>query len=121
MKIVDTFTVCRRGVRVQVRLLPDVAAVDKYCREYEGRKRGNGHIVHGMFIPMQGGRQRCIGMIVLPATGGDLADIIPHEVTHAAMHRLQHVDANDDEPLAYTIGQLTRTIRARLRERGIAS
>lgn len=118
-KPVATFTVTRRGVCVRIRVLPTVVDVDQACRAYEGRRRQAGQFVKGFFVPAV--KARYIGTITLPAAGADLAEIVPHEVTHAAIERFKQVDIADDEPLAYLIGQLTQSIRRRLAERGIES
>jgi predicted SprT family Zn-dependent metalloprotease len=47
-----------------------------------------------------------------------LAELIPHEVTHAVMHRLGGVHCTDDESLATAVGVLSARI-ARKIEQGV--
>lgn len=117
---VASFNVMRGGVRLRVRVLATVAEVHKAYGAGGARHRRAGRMVHAFFQASET-KAKSIGTLVLPASGGDLADLVPHEVTHAVMCRLQRVTAEDDERLATLVGQLTRTIRARLAERGIES
>lgn len=118
-KPVATFQVTRGGVRVRVRVLPSIHDVHRAYGDGAKALSRQGKTAHAFF---QGyiGKAQSIGTITL-GLDGDLAEHIPHEVTHAVMEKLQTVTAATDEPLATLVGQLTRTIRAKLRERGIES
>lgn len=118
MKPVATFTVTRGGLCLSVCVLPTVADVHRAFGAGGRRHRLQGRIVHAFFDGDQSSPV-CAGRLVFPATGGDLAELVPHEVTHAVMSKLGQVAAEDDERCATLIGQLTRTIRARLKERNI--
>lgn len=101
------FHVAAADLRLRVRLLPDVPAVDAEFRG--GRRRRAGFLVHGYFMPAAPGAGLC-GTIGLPLAGTDLREIVPHEVSHAVIHHLQGVSARDDEAAALAIGQLCAAI-----------
>lgn len=108
------FTVCRRDVRVRVRLLPSVADVDAAFRD--GAPRRSGRRVHAFFVGSTL-PQRLAGTITLPARGR-LAELIPHEVVHAVVHH-GSAAGDDDEELALAVGLLSGAIATELRRRGI--
>lgn len=104
------FTVAYQGIQLRVRLLPTVADVH---REYPGgRRRLAGRKVHAYTVTPPCARHSCT---VAFGADGCLDELVPHEVTHAVMHRLQVVRAEDDEPLATAVGILTARIHAKLR------
>lgn len=106
------FTVAYQGIQLRVRLLPTIADVH---REYTGgRRRQDGLTVHAYTVTPARARHSCT--IALGADGC-LDELVPHEVTHAVMHRLQVVCAEDDESLATAVGILTARIHAQLRIR----
>ena len=111
------FTVSLRGLRLRVRLLPTEADVDHECRQYEGRRQRGTPTARAFFAPA---KKLCsvAGTIVLPATG-PLAELVPHEVVHAVMHRIGGVHCTDDERLATDVGLLTARILRRLALHGI--
>lgn len=110
------FTVRHGACRLRVRLLPTVRDVDAEYRE--GKRRRGGKWVHGFFMPSRAANAVHVGTVVLPANGR-LAEIVPHEVTHAAMHHQGNVSAEDDERHATTVGLLSARIFARLRCLGL--
>lgn len=105
------FSVAHAGLRLRVRLLPTDRDVD---REYRGgRPRRDGLYIHAYFAPTKSQRARYGGTIALPANGR-LAELVPHEVVHAVMHKLGGGVLQDDEPLATAVGILAASILGRL-------
>lgn len=115
MKALKIFTVSYGGIRIKVRLLPTVADVH---REYtEGVPRRDSKIVHAFFSPTARVDAKHIGTIALPVNGR-LAELIPHEVVHAVMHKIGGVHCSDDEALATAVGMLSARI---VRKIGVAA
>ena len=112
------FSVGYRGLRVKVRLLPTLADVHRECRATTG-KALRGEFVSGFFWPATTLRSAHVGTLVIPVDG-DLLMIVPHEVTHAVMAALGVIHADDDERLAWPVGELTSRILRRIRDMGIA-
>lgn len=115
-RAIARFTVAYGRLRLRVRLLPTIADVDAEYRS--GQRRRNGEIVHAFFAPANSATAAHIGTIVLPANGR-LAELVPHESTHAAMHRIGGVHCTADERLATTVGLLSARIFAGLKRRGM--
>lgn len=110
-----SFSVSHAGLRLRVRLLPTDRDVD---REYRGgRPRRDGLYIHAYFSPTKSQRARHGGTIVL-AGNGRLKELVPHEVTHAVMHKLGGGVLADDEPLATAVGILTARILGRIERIG---
>lgn len=109
------FTVSHQRLRLRVRVLPAVADVD--AAYLEGRRRSDGKTVHAYFQPTLRAA-RHVGTVVLPADGR-LAELIPHEVVHAVMHRIGGVHCTDDEALATTVGLLSARITRRCARLGL--
>lgn len=110
-RALETFTVSHAGLRLRVRLLPSHREVE---REFHaGRRRRDGRFIHAYFAPTKSQSARHGGAIVL-AGNGRLQELVPHEVTHAVMHRLGAAHCTDDEPLATAVGILTARILGRL-------
>jgi hypothetical protein len=107
------FTVAFAGIRLKVRLLSTIAEVH---REYRGAIKTrirDGKIVHAFFQPTTSPAAQYIGTIVLPVDGR-LDELIPHEVTHACLHKFVGVHRTDDEMLATAVGILSARIRRRI-------
>lgn len=114
MAALKIFTVSYRGIRIKVRLLPTVADVH---REYtEGKRLRNGTTVHAFFAPMYSPAAKCTGTVVLPMDG-KLEELIPHEVTHAVLHKVRVCVAGDDEGFATAVGILSARITRRIEAR----
>lgn len=111
-RAIATFSVAHGGIRLRVRLLPTVIAVDAQYRE--GRRRRAGQVVHAFFQPSASNAARHHGTIVL-GMDGLLDELVPHEVTHAVIHCLRGVSANDDEAAATAVGVLSARIFSQLR------
>ena len=109
------FTVAHGRIKLRVRLLATISAVD--AEFHEGRRRQRGRTVFGYFSTADQG-DGCVGTIVIPCDA-DLMELIPHEVTHAVLHRLGRVDRHDDEALASAVGVLTARIVRQLAKRGL--
>lgn len=113
MRALMCFAVQYAGIRLKVRLLANFAEVQ---REYEAlycdgsALRRHGKMVEAFFMASNG---KYAGTVVLPS-GGNLAELIPHEVTHAVMHKLVQVNKEDDERLATAVGMLSARIRRRV-------
>jgi len=111
MAALMVFTVSHAGIRLKVRLLPTVRDVH---REYTGGKRaGGGKIVHAFFQPSTAPNRKTLGTVVLPSNGR-LAELIPHEVTHAWLDKSGSVHCTDDEACATAIGLLSARIARRI-------
>jgi hypothetical protein len=110
------FTVTHGNIRIKVRVLPTVRDVHREFVVGYARPRA-GKIVHAFFAPTTHPSAKHLGTIVLP-TNGRLAELIPHEVTHAVMHKLGGVHCTDDEALATAVGVLSARI-ARKIEQGV--
>lgn len=108
------FTVCQRGIRVRIRLLPTVADVDAAFRD--GTPRRSGRRVHAFFLGSTT-PDRLAGTIILPASGR-LAELVPHEAVHAVVHH-GSAAGDDDEELALAVGLLSGAIFSELARRGI--
>lgn len=114
-RAVADFSVSHNRMKLRVRVLPTVADVDAAYRG--GRRRCDGKIVNAYFEPsMQ--RHGSVGTIVLPADGS-LAELVPHEVVHAVMHRIGGVHCSADELLATAVGILSARIFRRCAQLGI--
>lgn len=110
------FTVTHAGLRLRVRLLPSHREVEHEFRD--GRRRRDGLCIHAYFAPAKSQRARHGGTIAL-AGNGRLKELVPHEVTHAVLHRLGG-GMQDDEPIATAVGILTARILTRIERLGYA-
>lgn len=115
------FSVSHAGLRLRIRLLPNVRSVDREfraaCRPaalYEGLH------VNAYFMSARRADARHAGTIALPAAGGQLLELVPHEVTHAVMHWIGGVHCTQDERLATAIGRLTVRILTKIHRLGYA-
>lgn len=115
-----TFAVNHGKIRIKVKLLP---GVDDVHRAYTGGvsvpRRSGAKIVHGFFNANTPAKH--VGTIVLPMTGGNLKELVPHEVTHAVIHHLNGVLSQDDELCATAVGVLSARIFKHLEKTGWAS
>lgn len=110
------FVVGHKDIKVRVRLLASHVEVGREFRE--GSRRLAGLHIHGYFAPARRASAACVGTIAL-ACDKRLAETVPHEVTHAVMHKLGGVHCSDDERLATAVGMLTARIVTRLRRLGV--
>jgi len=116
MAALMVFTVSYNGIRIKVRVLPSTRDVQReFSKGY--RQRANGKHIHAFFAPALAANAKHLGTIVLP-TNSSLEELIPHEVTHAVMHKMGGVHCSDDEALATAIGILSGRI-ARKISRGV--
>jgi len=105
------FAVSHAGIRLRVRLLPTVRDVH---REYSAvGKCRRGKMVHAFFQPTGAPNRKYNGTIVLPSNGR-LAELIPHEVTHAVLDKIGGVHCSDDESCATAIGVLSARIARKI-------
>ena len=111
MAALKIFTVAYLGIRLKVRVLPCIADVH---REYTAGKRlRNGTLIHAFFAPMSSPAAQFTGTVVLPIDG-KLAELIPHEVTHAVLHKCRVAVASDDEGFATAVGVLSARIARKI-------
>lgn len=116
MAALKIFFVSHGGIRIKVRALPTMRDLK---REYEVQYvdgmslRRAGRIIEAFFAPTRRTDARHIGTIVLPLDG-NLHDLIPHEVTHAVMHKLRFAHCADDEALANAVGVLSAKIARKI-------
>jgi hypothetical protein len=79
----------------------------------EGKRRRDGKIVHGFFAPTVSPAAKYTGTIVLPING-QMEELVPHEVTHAVLHKMRSVHHTDDESLAMAVGVLSARIARKI-------
>jgi len=108
MKSVGVFTVAHGRIRLKIRLLPTVADVHREFVSTTGVRMRKGNVVNAFFVPA-GAKAKHTGSIVLPLNGR-LAELIPHEVTHAVLDKMGGVLCSDDEACATAIGMLSARI-----------
>ena len=103
------FTVRHAGIRIKVKLLPTIKAVNREYRK--GRHCKVNGVVHSFYEPNQSGSK---GTMVL-ALSGNLVELVPHEVVHAVMWKIgKWVFCEDDERLATAVGELTKKILCKI-------
>lgn len=108
------FTVSYAGIRLKVRVLPH--ARDVYMECTGARKwRTRAELPRAFFRPSMSGKYT--GTVVF-AGNDDLAEIVPHEVTHAVLHKMRAVETHDDEAFCLAVGILSSRI-ARKISRGV--
>lgn len=111
------FTVRYGRIKLRVRLLPTVSDVHAECQQIaDTRVRGGKCQAYFYATP----RASITGVVALPMSGGDLADLIPHEVTHAVVSVLGDIAAGNDEALATAVGMLSGCIRRHIERLGLA-
>ena len=112
MAALMVFAVNHAGIRLKVRLLPTVRDVHREFRQGSAW-RARGKMVHAFFLPNRAANRRHIGTIVLPSNGR-LAELIPHEVTHAVLDKIGGVHCSADEACATAIGVLSARIARKI-------
>lgn len=112
MAALMVFCVSFAGIRLKVRLLPTVGDVHREFTSGLSRRRATGR-VHAFFSPNHAANRKFLGTIVLPSNGR-LAELIPHEVTHAVMDKLGGVHCTEDEQLATAVGVLSARIARKI-------
>ncbi len=108
------FAVSYGGIRLRVRVLPHAKDVYTECTGAK-KWRARAELPRAFFRPAVAGKYT--GTIVL-AGNDDLAEIVPHEVTHAVLHKMRLVETHDDEAFALAVGVLSARI-ARKIKRGV--
>lgn len=117
-----TFTVRHGGIALKVKLcetVEDVHRAYKACAAPSTRTSA-GHVIHAFFTPIASRAAKHLGTVVLPQRGGNLYELVPHEVTHTVIHAYGGVLAHDDESCAVAVGVLCARIFRRLRAMGVA-
>ncbi len=116
-KALMVFTVSYGGIRLKVRVLPHAKDVYTECTGVK-KWRTRAELPRAFFQASPRSR-KYTGTVVLSGND-DLNELVPHEVTHAALHKMQCVTSNDDEALATTVGILSsRIIRKIAKRRGV--
>lgn len=114
-----TFTVRHGAIRIRVTLRDSVREVHKAYQAFNGGTRlRNGKIVFAFFWPTQSSTAKHVGGIVLPMAGGNLNELVPHEVAHAVICHYGGVLPHDDEAAATAIGTLSARIFRRIKRMG---
>lgn len=113
-RALESFTVSHAGLRLRVRLMSSHVEVERAYRA--GRRRRDGLFIHAYFAPTKSQSARHGGTVVL-AGNGRLKELVPHEVTHAVLHKL---GGGDEEPIATAVGILTARILTRIERLGYA-
>lgn len=115
-----TFTVRHGSIRLKVTLRESVREVHKaYQACHSGTRLRNGKVVFAFFWPTLSTTAKHVGGVVLPMAGGNLNELIPHEVAHAVISHYGGVLPHDDEAAATAIGTLSARIFRRLKKMGV--
>lgn len=115
-----TFVVRHGTLCLKVRVLPSIQAVHReYALHHEdgAALSRNGKNVEAFFFPTKHPAATYDGNIVLPLNGSRLPELIPHEVSHAVLHKMRTVETHDDEAFATAVGILSARIDRKLRSR----
>ena len=116
-KALMVFTVSYAGFRLRVRVLPHAKDVYIECTGAQ-KWRARAELPRAFFRPPARPGGKYTGTIVI-AGNDDIAELIPHEVTHAVLHKVGGVHRSDDESFATSVGVLSSRI-ARKISRGLA-
>ena len=109
-KALMVFAVSYGGIRIKVRVLPHAKDVYEACTGAKWRTRAE--LPRAFFRPAaRSGKYT--GTIVL-AGNDDIAEIVPHEVTHAVLHKMGSVDSDNDEAFALAVGILSSRIAKKI-------
>lgn len=110
-----TFAVSHGGIRIKITLRDTVKEVHgAYQACHLGARRRDGKTVHAFFVPTLSESAKHVGGIVLPMSGGNLNELVPHEVSHAVIDYYGGVLPHDDEAAATAIGHLSARIFKRI-------
>jgi hypothetical protein len=110
------FTVGYAGIRLKVRVLPHAKDVYMECTGAK-KWRMRAELPRAFFRPSIRSK-KYTGTVVF--AGNDrLAEIVPHEVTHAVLHKMGCVDSRDDEAFATAVGMLSARILRKIEQGGI--
>lgn len=121
MKALKVFTVKHGSIRIRVTLRETVRDVhEAYRANKNGMQLRRGEKVQAFFAPTQSTTAKHIGRIVLPFAGGDLRELVPHEVTHAVICSHGGVLPHDDEAAATAIGIISARIFRHIEKMGVA-
>ncbi|MDD5391171.1 MAG: hypothetical protein PHD37_17680 [Gallionellaceae bacterium] len=104
---VKPFTVSHGGVRIKVRVLPTIKDVHRAYQSCPGGRARGGLHVPAFFLETKNGKHT--GTVFLPLDGR-LAELVPHEVSHAVIHARGGVLPRDDEEYCTTVGILCARI-----------
>jgi predicted SprT family Zn-dependent metalloprotease len=115
-----TFIVRHGSIRIKVKLLPTVADVHREYLKHNGIARCRDGKNAEAFTLRKSDKANEIGVVYLPEHGGDLFELIPHEVNHVVIHALNGVLSHDDEDAALAVGILSSRIFKRTRQMGVA-
>lgn len=120
--VARNFTVKHGGIQLKVTLRDTVREVHQAFQAFNGgMRRRDGRIVHAFFWQTQSAKAKHLGGIVLPMAGGDLRELVPHEVAHAVIAHHGGVLPHDDEAAATAIGMLSARILKRIEQIGAAA
>ena len=111
MAALKVFTVKHGNIRIRIRLLPTAREV--HLEHQRGYQRAIGETVFGFFAPSRRTDAKIIGTIVIPLHKR-LPEFIPHEVTHAVLHKMRCVASLDDEAFATAVGILSARIARKI-------
>jgi hypothetical protein len=114
MAALMVFTVSYAGIRLKVRVLPHAKDVYKECTGAK-KWRMRAELPEGFFqAPARPGKYT--GTIVV-AGNCNIAEIVPHEVVHAVIHKLRSVETDNDEAFALAVGILSARIARKIERR----
>lgn len=114
-KALMVFTVSYGGIRLKVRVLPHARDVYTECTGVS-KWRMRAELPRAFFLPSLS--KKLTGTVVF-AGNEDLAEIVPHEVTHAVLHKMRQVDTDDDEAFALAVGVLSARITRKIVRGGV--
>lgn len=110
-----TFTVRHGGCCIKVKLLPTVKDVHRAYQAAPGGRARPGKVVHAFFREARTGKH--VGTCYFPENG-KLAELIPHEVSHALIMAHGGVLPKDDENYCTSVGIICARIQSRIRQMG---
>lgn len=116
-RAIAVFEVRHGRIRIKVRVLPTARDVDREYARTPGARGRSGYETRGFTLPQTFEGSRFT--ITLAASGSNLDDDIPHEVSHAVLWSQRVVSREEDEAFATAVGRLCARIRRQIARRGL--
>lgn len=113
MAALKKFTVRHKDITLKVRVLRSVKHVNREFKKGNSSRLGKGQIAYSFFAPSFKASAKHVGTVVFP-WDEQLIELVPHEVTHAVLHKYEGVLRSDDEAFATAVGMLSAQIIKRI-------